>query len=261
MISAGASGFLCMGSMGKMESIRNVDYPVIAKKCAAFAGNRVPVLVGSMDCSIARVLDRIEALENTGIDGVVTTAPYYSKVSESGIINFFTQISRKSKYPLFIYDLPSVTQSSITTGIMKPLMENKNIRGLKTANLNLILDLERNGYLSGEFSVFYSGLDTFDAAIRAGIKKNLDGMFTCTPKNSRLMYREIENVYLEEVSDYLNNILKLRNLFLREDVLASYSYAMELLGCPGIYHCDYSKPVSSDLKEEIYNCMKNINEI
>ena len=75
------------------------------------------------------------------------------------------------------------------------------------------------------------------------------------------MYRDIENPNGEEVSDYLNNILKLRNLFLKEDVLASYSSAMDLLDCPGIYHCDYSHPVSSDLREEIHNCMKNINEI
>jgi len=59
----------------------------------------------------------------------------------------------------------------------------------------------------------------------------------------------------------LNNILKLRNLFIRENVLAAYSYAMELLKCPGNYHADYASPISTELKEEIVDLMKNINEI
>jgi 4-hydroxy-tetrahydrodipicolinate synthase len=261
MISSGASGFLCMGSMGRMESVRNSEYPEIAKKCVAFVKKRVPVLVGVMDCSIARVLDRISALGDLDIDGVVTTAPFYSRVSDTGIINFFSKISKVSKYPVFIYDLPSVAQVSITAGILKKLAADQNIKGLKTANFNLILDLFRDDYLQRDFSIFYSGLDSFDAAIKSGIKRNLDGMFTCTPNNSGLMYKDIENGSPVDISMYLDNILRLRNIFVKEDVLAGYSYAMELLGCPGNYHCDYSDTVSAKLKQEIRDCMKNIKEI
>ena len=261
MIASGAAGMLCMGSMGKMESIRNSEYPKIADKCVKVVSKRVPVLVGVMDCSVIRVLDRIEALGNIDIDGVVTTVPYYSKVSASDIINFYTQISKKSKYPVFIYDLPSVTQSPVTSDILKPLMKIQNIRGIKTANINMILDLFRKNMVRPDFSVFYSGLDSFDAAIQSGIRRNLDGMFTCTPYNSRLMYKNIENDNDNTISEHLNNILLLRNIFLKEDVLAAYSYAMELLGCPGNYHCDYAEPVSEKLKEDIYKCMKDIKEI
>jgi 4-hydroxy-tetrahydrodipicolinate synthase len=261
MIASGTAGLLCMGSMGRMESIRDSEYPKVAEKCTAFVKGRVPVLVGVMDCSAARVIDRINALGNMEIEGVVATAPFYSKVSIPGIVNFFRIISEKSRYPVFIYDLPSVTQSSITKEILEQLMVVKNIRGLKTANLNMILDLKRNNSLREDFSIFFSGLDSFDAAIKAGIKKNLDGMFTCTPFNSKRMYGHIEEEDAEDISGYLNNILRLRNIFLKEDVLAAYSFAMELLGCPGIYHCDYSLPVSGKLKEEIFSCMKSIKEI
>jgi dihydrodipicolinate synthase/N-acetylneuraminate lyase len=261
MISSGAAGMLCMGSMGKMESIRNSEYPKIADKCVMAAAKRVPVLVGVMDCSISRVLDRIEALGDIDIDGVVTTAPFYSKVNTGSIINFFTHISKKSKYPVFIYDLPSVTQSPVTADILRHLMKIQNIKGVKTANFNMILDLMRNDQIRSDFSVFYSNLDSFDAAIQSGVKKNLDGMFTCTPYNARMMYENIENGDPKKISEHLNNILKLRNIFIEEDVLAAYSYAMELIGCPGNYHCDYAEPVSERLKKSIYTCMKNIKEI
>src|SRR5690606_23537998 len=100
-----------------------------------------------------------------------------------------------------------------------------------------------------DFSVYYSNIDLFDVAIKAGVNKNLDGMFTCTPYNSQKMYAEQSSE--TEVSESLNNILKLRNLFIKENVLAAYSFAMELLKCPGNYHADYALPISGELKEEI----------
>ncbi len=261
MISSGAAGVLCMGSMGKMESIRNREYPEIAEKCVNMVSGRIPVMVGVMDCSAGRVLDRIAALGDIKIDGVVTTVPFYLKVSEGGIINFFTQVAEDSKYPLYIYDLPSVTQAPVTASILEPLMKIRNIKGMKTANLNMILDLMRNNAVRDDFSILYSGLDSFDAAIQAGIKRNLDGMFACTPHNSKRMYEDIENPEPEEISKNLDNILRLRNSFLKEDVLAAFSFAMELLGCPGNYHCDYAVPVSEKLKAEIKKCMQDIQEI
>lgn len=261
MIEAGAQGVLCMGSMGKMAAIKNREYPKIAKYCFKVVSKRIPVMVGVMDCSVSRVLERIEALGNIDIEGVVATTPYYYKVGSDGIINFFRMLADNSKYPVYIYDLPSVTQSPITGDILKSLIDIPNISGVKTANLNLILDLYRNDLQNGDFSIFYSGLDLFDVALNSGVSKNLDGMFTCTPYNSKKMYENMGQGNSMNVSKHLNNILKLRNLFLKETVFPAYSYAMELIGCPGNYHYDYEKPVSKDLKEKIYNCMKAINEI
>ncbi|MBN1181167.1 MAG: dihydrodipicolinate synthase family protein [Bacteroidales bacterium] len=261
MIASGAAGVLCMGSMGNMVSIRNSEYQKTASICVKTVAKRVPVMVGVMDCSVNRVLDRIEALNDIEIEGVVATAPYYYKPSAGEMINFFTMVSENSRYPLYIYDLPPVTQSPVTSDILTPLMEIQNIKGIKTANINMILDLMRNNAIRNDFSIFYSGLDSFDAAIKSGIRRNLDGMFTCTPYNSKMMYENFENGDDLKISQQLNNILILRNIMMKEEIFPAYSYAMELLGCPGYYHPDFNKQVSDELKEEIYYCMKLIKEI
>src|SRR5665648_205941 len=144
MISSGAAGVLCMGSMGNMAGIRNSEYAKTASLCVKVVAKRVPVMVGVMDCSVNRVLDRIESLDNIEIDGVVATAPYYYKLNAGEIVSFYTMVSDTVSYPLYIYDLPSVTQSPVTKDILTPLMKIHNIKGMKTANINLILDLLRN---------------------------------------------------------------------------------------------------------------------
>lgn len=260
MISSGAKGALCMGSMGNMASLKNSEYPLIARHASDVVRHRIPLLVGVMDCSITRILDRIGSLQDIEIDGVVTTIPFYSPPKPNEIVYFFSELARRSKFSVYIYDLPGVTQSPISIAQLKVLVNEKNILGIKTGNLSLIMELYRNNFLiRDDFSVYYSNLDLFDIAIKSGISRNLDGMFTCTPYNSRKMYEEHSSE--SETFESLNNILKLRNLFIRENVLAAYSYAMELLKCPGNYHADYALPISGELKEEIVDLMKNINEI
>lgn len=261
MIEAGAQGVLCMGSMGKMESIKNKEYPKIAVECTKTVASRIPVMVGAMDCSVARILDRVNALDSIKIDGIVATAPFYYKVDEKGIINFFKLLSKSARYPIYIYDLPSVTQSPISISHLRVLVEESNIKGIKTGNLNLIMELYRENLLGNnrDFSIFYSNLDLFDVAIKSGITKNLDGMFTCTPYNSRKIYEEGSDDLM--ILESLNNILKLRNLFLKENVLSAYSYAMKLLNCPGDYHPDYALAISDKLKDEIHELMKEIKEL
>ena len=169
MISSGAKGALCMGSMGNMASLRNSEYPGIAKYACDVVHHRIPLLVGVMDCSISRILDRIDTLKDMEIDGVVATVPFYSPLKPNEIVKFFSELARKSKFPVYIYDLPGVTQSPISVSQLESLINFKNIVGIKTGNLNLIMELYRHNLMTrDDFSVYYSNLDLFDVAIKAG---------------------------------------------------------------------------------------------
>ena len=260
MIEAGAQGVLCMGSMGRMDSIRDSAYPVIAQACCDMVSRRVPVMVGVMDCSVSRVMDRIQALGNPDIDGVVATVPFYFRINENNAIRFFTMLAQSSAYPVYVYDLPSVTQFSVTENMLNEMMKQPNIKGIKTANLQLILTLLREPERREDFTVFYSGLDLFDVAIQSGVGKNLDGMFTCTPFNARRMYEGAKAGDHSLVSECLSNILRLRNLLVKEDIFQAYTYAMNLLGCSGDFHADFCRPISEGAKGEIRGCMEVIGE-
>lgn len=261
MTQSGASGLLCMGSMGNMTSILDDVYPDAAEICVEANYGKLPIMVGVMDNSVARVMDRIYSLGDLEIDGVVATTPYYYKSTDQQIINFYTMLAEESYYPVYIYDLPSVTQSPVTESILLSLMEDENIAGIKTANYNMLQKVISEGNVPDDFEIFYSGLDTFDIAQKNGITKNLDGMFTATPENSRLMYECAAKNDDKGVTEYLAKIIKLRNEFVKSSVFTAYSYAMNLLGMPGLYQPDYHGRVEAGAMDGIKNCMKEIGEL
>ncbi len=255
---AGAAGLLLMGSMGIESAIRDSQYGKIARIAADTVKGHIPLFVGAMDNSVARVLDRADALGKIQIDGIVVTTPFYSVSPEDELLNFFDGIADRSYYPVYLYDLPGVTKQKITFDMVQKLAKHPNIRGIKTADTALVRSIM--GSLPG-FQAFYSNLDCFDVGVSYGISKVLDGMFCCTPKNAFQMKQAFWGGNVKDGTKHLNRILDFRDFLLRCRLLPSFTAAMNLLGIKGNFHPDYSRIKGEEKSELVKNKMLEIGEL
>ena len=262
-IEAGASGLLVMGSMGNMTYLKNSEYAKVAKCSAEAAKGRIPVLVGVTDVSIGRVMDRVQALEGIeGIDGIVSTVPYYTAVNQDHIFKFYNEIANQSGKYTYLYDLPSVTKVATLPATVKKLWSNPNIKGIKSGNLVTQRILMRAEDRPADFVQMFSNIDEFDIAYNYGIDKNLDGMFSCTPKTAKKMYEALAAGDMGVAGDALDGILALRNLFLSTGCLMSaFTHSMNLLGCKGIFGRDWEYDISDEKKEQVTAALKDLGEI
>lgn len=259
-IKYGAAGLLLMGSMGMEEAITHSTYGKVVEVAAKAVDGRCPLFVGAMDTSIAKVMDKIAMIGDAKIDGVVLTTPFYSVLTDDEVVNFFTTIANKSPFPIYLYDLAVITKYKITLKVIDRLINHPNIKGMKTADWELIKAIERN-YPDAEFDCLYSGLNTFDYANVMGIGKNLDGMCSCTPKNCQKMVECFKNKDFVGGRKYLDNVLLLRDTFKEHDLMCAYTYSMNLLGCSGNFHQDYTMPITEEAKAAVEKVMKQIGEI
>jgi 4-hydroxy-tetrahydrodipicolinate synthase len=238
-IQAGASGLLVMGSMGCEPAMKQSEYAKIAKTVVDTANGRTPVLVGVMDNSIANVTDRINMLKDLKLEGVVATTPFYFGCTQQDLKRFFGKIAQNSPYHVYIYDLPGVTKNVINVETIEDIISDKKFAGIKTGNIFTARALKRSQKCDDNFNIVYSGLDAFDVAYCYGIRKNLDGMFSCTPYTANTMYTSLKNGDTKKAAECLDDILALRNLFITIGVMRGYTYSMNLLGYEGIFASDY----------------------
>ena len=262
-IEAGASGLLVMGSMGKQAFLRPSECPKVAKVSVEAAKGRVPVLVGVTDCAISKVLERVNAMKDIkGIDGIVSTVPYYSLCNQDHIYNFYNEIANRAGLPTYLYDLAVVTKVATAPATVKKLWKNPNIKGIKSGNLVTQRILMRAEDRPADFTQMYSNIDDFDIAYNYGIDKNLDGMFACTPKTAKKLYTALAAGDMATAGKALDDILALRNLLASTPfLLKAFSHAMGLLGCPGEYAPDYAPEISDADKERVTAAMKALGEI
>ena len=260
-INAGASGLLLMGSMGIQAAVRHSEYGKTVDAAIEAVAGRVPLFVGAMDNSIARVMDRLEMIgKGKNIAGIVLTVPYYTVPTVGDAIYWFTQIADRSSYPIYIYDLGVVTQYRASMNLIDAVIGHENVKGMKSANWELINAIERK-YPDAGFECLYSGLDSFDHANVLGIRKNLDGMFACTPKNGKAMYECAEKADIAGVRKHLDNILLLRDTMIANGLMRCFTYCMNILGVEGNFHQDYTAPTAEGAKKIMEDTLRKIGEI
>lgn len=259
MIEAGASGALCMGSMGAEDGLTYATYAKTAKTAVEAVGGRIPLFIGAMDNSVFCVKERLAMLEGLDFDGVVLTTPFYSTTSVKNLINFFKEAADASEKPLYLYDLPVVTKQKITYDMCVELMKHPNIKGIKTGDIVLARLLHKN---HPDFELLFSNLDIFDVAGAFGLPRVLDGMFTCVPKNSKAFQDCYVSGDMEGAGKYLDNIVKLRDAFIPNGIWPAYTVAMNLIGFEGNYGRGFGTHDTVDgEKEAIVKMMKEIGEI
>ena len=261
-IDAGAVGILCMGSMGKQADLRQDVYAEVAAAAVEAADGRVPVFVGAMDTSVARAKERMAAMEALDVAGFVFTAPYYAPCSTDQMLRFFKQVASSTDHRVLLYDLPSVTQTKITYDmVMELLREVPNFAGIKSADLQMFRKLTLNPDVPMDFIMVYSGLDTFDIAYKWGIDKCLDGMCSCTPRNTGRLFKAMAQGDYQTAAVYLNNIVALRDAFLGWDLWPAYSTAMNLLGYEGTHCPDYCAPIDPKYIPAMRELLQKIGEL
>lgn len=263
MLDAGAVGMLAMGSMGQQPYIRNDQCPEVAKTVVETVAGRVPVFVGAMDNSIVRVKERLAAMEDLDVDGFVFTAPYYEAMTDALNLSFFRQVAKLTKHKIYLYDLPGVTKSKISVEMVKELLNDvPNLGGIKSADLQLQRRLLNDPEVPDTFVQLFSGIDVCDIAYKYGIKTTLDGMYTCTPVNTKKMCDALAAGDQDEAARRLMNILEIRNYMFEVDydLWPAYSHAMNALGCPGTYYPDYCWDICEESKAKVTEFMKQRGE-
>jgi 4-hydroxy-tetrahydrodipicolinate synthase len=249
-----------MGSMGIEAFLKNSTFKEAARVGIEANNGRLPLFIGCMDNSIAKVMEKVELIGDAKIDGVVLTTPFYSGMDINQLENFFTTIADRSPHPVYLYDLAVVTKIKITLPLIDRLIKHPNIKGIKTADWELIQAIGRK-YPEKNFECLYSGLDAFDYANMMGITKNLDGMFCCTPTNGKKMYEAVRAGDLKTARVHLDNILLMRDTMIAHGLMYCFTYAMNLLGFEGNFHQDYCLPITDEAKAVIKETMQKIGEI
>jgi 4-hydroxy-tetrahydrodipicolinate synthase len=262
MLEAGAVAVLVLGSMGMMYAIRQDQYRSVVETAIEAVGGRCPVLVGAMDNSLWRVKERLRYLAGLDIDGIVLTPPYYYASTPDELVRFYVGVAQVSPYNVYMYDLPVVTQTKITySSIERVLAETDKLKGIKTADQALGRNLILSKSIPSDFSVIYSGLDTVDIAYRWGITTYLDGMFTCTPRLSRILDQSLRTGDYEKAAEYLDKILNLRTDMAKIGIFNSYKHAMNILGYEGCHAPDYCFRNNDEDYEYTLSIMKKHGEI
>lgn len=185
------SALFVLGTGGEGPYLDMSQRAEVVSRAVELVRGRVPVVAGISDIGTARALANLELSLAAGVDGVVSTAPFYGEVGEAEIELHFRELARAARgLPLYAYDIPSKVGVKIPVPVTIRLAGDGVIRGIKDSSGDMDEFRRLCLALSGleDFSVLTGSDSCADMALFENADGMIAGMANVDPHGFSRMY-------------------------------------------------------------------------
>lgn len=134
MLQAGADAVFVLGSTGRGPWFGLNAGRAVCRAAADHLGPAVPLFAGCMDSGLPRMLERAQAMADSGAQFAVATAPGYFNYSQREIESVFLKFADASRLPVMIYDIPAFTGTKLDMECVLRLARHENVIGFKDSS-------------------------------------------------------------------------------------------------------------------------------
>lgn len=143
VISNGVDYLVALGTTAETPTLTSDEKKEVLISVLNHAKGRVPVVCGMGGNNTQEVLDCIESYPLEGVAGLLSVAPYYNKPSQEGIYQHFKAISKSTKLPIILYNVPGRTVTNILPQTAIRIANDcDNVVAIKEASGNLVQCME-----------------------------------------------------------------------------------------------------------------------
>jgi 4-hydroxy-tetrahydrodipicolinate synthase len=138
VIKGGVNYIVVLGTTGESVTLSKDEKKAVICYIKEAIDSRVPLVVGIGGNNTHEVVAQVRSTDLSGVDGILSVAPYYNKPNQRGLLQHFKAIATSSPVPVIIYNVPGRTGSNIAADTCLQLAhECENIVGVKEASGDL----------------------------------------------------------------------------------------------------------------------------
>ena len=136
-INNGTDGIVAVGTTGESATVTLSEHVKIVEQVVKAVDGRVPVIAGNGANATAHAIELTQALNETGIDGMLGVTPYYNKPSPAGLLAHYLAVANATDIPQILYNVPGRTGVDMQPEVIAELSKHKNIVAVKEATGDL----------------------------------------------------------------------------------------------------------------------------
>ncbi|MCK9290691.1 MAG: 4-hydroxy-tetrahydrodipicolinate synthase [Bacteroidales bacterium] len=138
VITQGVDYLVMLGTTSESPVLDEAERLLVVNTIKEANNGRLPLVIGIGGNDTSFLLDRISHTDFTGIDAILSVAPYYNKPTQRGLYAHFDTIAARSPVPIILYNVPGRTSSNLSAETTLRLANaHSNIIAIKEASGNL----------------------------------------------------------------------------------------------------------------------------
>jgi 4-hydroxy-tetrahydrodipicolinate synthase len=132
LVENGSDGLVLAGTTGESPTMTESEELVLFRTVRDAVS--VPVVAGTGSNSTASAVEHTRRASETGVDAILSVAPYYNRPSQAGLEAHFRAVAAATDLPVILYDIPVRTGRKVSSEtILRLAHDVPNIVGLKDA--------------------------------------------------------------------------------------------------------------------------------
>jgi 4-hydroxy-tetrahydrodipicolinate synthase len=131
LLDGGVDGLWVLGATGQFYTLSERQRDVVTDAAIEAADGKVPVLIGCIDSSPGRCVERGRRAKASGADGIFATAPIFDAVTQVEVLAHFRRIRECVDLPLVAYNAFYATQTPFGLETIVRLGEEGTLAGIK----------------------------------------------------------------------------------------------------------------------------------
>ncbi|ATW23463.1 4-hydroxy-tetrahydrodipicolinate synthase [Candidatus Formimonas warabiya] len=258
MINFGSNGMVIGGSLGEFSSMTMEERKLIFKIAVDTVKSRIPVVCNVSDSYIERTIQLAKYAKEIGADGVMCTPPYYQKVSEEGMYQFYKALNDAVDIGIMAYNT-SRSGNHMTPKFIARIAEIPNVVACKQGTRD-IEELEETVYLAGDKITLICGSEVMAVPCLAmGYKGTTSTSSSFMTEMIVAMYKATQEGDYKKAADiYFNGWGEYRRFLKKGGMPATAKAAMNILGIPaGPTRLPFLE-LSDDLKKELKGILERM---
>jgi len=210
----GCSGVMTLGTIGEGTDVNRDTYFDTVRTSVEIMNGSGAVIVGTGSSDYEKIMNNIDVVFDAGADAVLNVPPFYHKLSQEMIYNFFNRLADDSKLPIMIYNLPDITKNNVDLEVVIRLKDHENIVGIKDSSGNLTYFQQLVCQCkSNDFEVFMGRAPLTMLAILLGASGTMTPIPNLNPELEVSIYRHVEDGNIEQAKKTMIKIQEIVNLY------------------------------------------------
>jgi 4-hydroxy-tetrahydrodipicolinate synthase len=144
LVGGGVHGLFVLGTTSECVFLTPQQRATVIETALDEAGGRLPVVAGILDATTDPCIAHARQAKALGVDGLVLTAPYYTRTHQGEIVDHFACVRDAVDLPIVAYDIPVCVHVKLERATVAELHRRGLACGLKDssgddANLRMVM--------------------------------------------------------------------------------------------------------------------------
>ncbi|MES2959341.1 MAG: dihydrodipicolinate synthase family protein [Pseudomonadota bacterium] len=192
LLEGGVHGLFALGSTSECVFLTAAQRASVIETIVDEAAGRVPVVAGVIDATTDHCIAQARQAKALGAQGLVLTAPYYTRTSQAEIVDHFGYVQEAAGLPIVAYDIPVCVHVKLERATVAELRRRGLACGLKDSsgddgNLRMVMQ-DRSAAGQTPFFVLSGSEIVADAALLGGADGCVPGLANVDPAGYVRLY-------------------------------------------------------------------------